>query len=288
MGWNERVIKEFRENNGKVGGRFEGAPLLLLTTAGRKTGKPHTNPVIHLRDGDRHLVFASNAGSDEHPDWYHNLVAAPQVTIEIGTDEGRVEPVGAQAVVLEGEERDRWWERQCEIDPSFREYERQTTRTIPVVALNVLDLSADPQRSRMIAEQLGKLHAGLRAELTAVRERLDRAVAGDAASAAGPDLVEQLRRHCLTYCHNLQMHHIREDGAFTAFERLFPDLAPVIARLREEHATIERILEGFEAFLGRDGSDPAQVRAELERVVADLEAHFAYEEEQLLAATEHV
>ena len=84
--WNAQVIQEFRANNGKVGGMLDGVPLVLLTTAGRKTGRPHTTPVVHLRDGDRHLVFGSNAGRPDHPDWYRNVLANPQVTMEVGTD----------------------------------------------------------------------------------------------------------------------------------------------------------------------------------------------------------
>ncbi|HEX2312957.1 MAG TPA: nitroreductase/quinone reductase family protein [Thermomonospora sp.] len=281
---NEQVIKEFRENNGRVGGFLEGTPLLLMTTTGRKTGKPRTAPLAYLRDGDRYLVFASNAGRDEHPEWYLNILAGPpQVTVEIGTKAGHVIPIAAQAVPLEGAERDHHWERQCELNPVFREYERQTSRTIPVVAVTLLDFSRDPRQARMIAERLNVIHAGLRAELATVRERLGHA-AGDRPEDTG--LLEQLRRHCLTYCHALQTHHTRENGAFTAFERQFPGLAPVIGRLREEHHVIEEALSRFEAFLGQGVGDVTTLRAELDRVVADLEAHFAYEEEQLLAATE--
>ncbi|MFI0482952.1 nitroreductase/quinone reductase family protein [Actinomadura sp. 9N215] len=283
MGWNDKIIAEFRENNGKVGGRFEGAPMLLVTTAGRRTGKPHTTPVIHLHDGDHYLIFGANAGRDRHPDWYHNILAAAQVTVELGTAGGRVEPFAAQAVPLEGEERDRQWERQCAIDPAFRDYEKTSGRTIPVVAITVLDLAADPHRARMIAEQLTRLHGNLRAELAAARARLDEA----GARPPAPDLLQQLRRHCLTYCFDLQMHHTREDGAFTAFERRFPGLAPTIARLREEHEAIEKLLARFETFLDRQDTGTAEIRAELERVVDDLEAHFVHEEEALLAATEN-
>ncbi|WP_344336472.1 nitroreductase family deazaflavin-dependent oxidoreductase, partial [Kitasatospora putterlickiae] len=169
MGWNERIIKEFRENNGKVGGAFEGTPMVVLTTAGRRTGRPHTNPVVYLPDGARYLVFASNAGGPEHPDWFHNLVASPQVTMEIGTEEGRVKPFATRAVVLEGEERDRLYERQSTLRPAFREYQEKTTRVIPVVALYPLDLSADTERNKMIGHQLIVHHAELRAELAEVR-----------------------------------------------------------------------------------------------------------------------
>ena len=120
MDFNKHVIEEFRANNGKVGGMFEGAHLILLTTAGARTGKPHTTPTVYLRDGNRYLVFGSNAGGPKHPHWYHNLLANPHLTVELGTEEGAVKPFAARAVVLEGEERDHYWELWCSRDPGFR------------------------------------------------------------------------------------------------------------------------------------------------------------------------
>ena len=128
--WNTKVIDEFRSNEGRVGGPFEGSPLLLLTTAGRRSGEPRTNPVMYLADGDRLLVFASKGGAPTHPDWYHNLLADPRVTAEVGT-----ESYPAHAVVLEGEERDRLFAEQARRYPGFAEYQQNTTRIIPVVAL---------------------------------------------------------------------------------------------------------------------------------------------------------
>jgi deazaflavin-dependent oxidoreductase (nitroreductase family) len=128
--WNSKIIAEFRANEGQVGGNFEGAPLLLLTTTGRKSGAQRTNPMMYLADGGRLLVFASRAGAPVHPDWYHNLAANPQVTVEVGTDS-----FPARAVVLEGEERDRWFAEQARRYPGFAEYQAKTDRVIPVVAL---------------------------------------------------------------------------------------------------------------------------------------------------------
>ena len=107
--WNEPIIEEFRANGGKVGGRWEGRDLLLLTTTGRKSGRSHTTPVAFARDGDRLLVFASKGGAPKHPDWYLNLVADPQVQVEIGT-----ERFDAVATPLVGEERDRAFAAQVE------------------------------------------------------------------------------------------------------------------------------------------------------------------------------
>ncbi len=128
--WNRRLIEEFRANGGKVGGMWEGKPLLLLTTTGAKSGQRRTNPVMYLADGDRLLIFASKGGAPTHPDWYHNLLAHPQVTVEVGT-----ETYEAAAVVLTGEERDRLYAKQSELFPQFAEYQSKTSRKIPVIAL---------------------------------------------------------------------------------------------------------------------------------------------------------
>ncbi|GAA0707146.1 nitroreductase family deazaflavin-dependent oxidoreductase [Dactylosporangium roseum] len=288
MGWNERIIEEFRANNGKVGGVFEGAPLVVITTQGRRTNKPHTNPVIYLKDGDRYLVFASNRGSAQHPDWFHNLAKYPAVTMEIGTDEGYVKSFATRAVVIEGEERDRLYERECAIDPTFVTYQEQAPRVIPVVALYPLVLADDGERNRMIGEQLIAAHTELRATLQQVRVQIDDAIAGAPAAGvvAPPDLAEQLRRNCLTYCWGLQLHHIREDGSFSALEQRFPELVPAINRLREEHHVVSEALQRFESLLNEDVSgDPEalkRLRGELDELVSGLEEHFAYEEEHLL------
>ena len=128
--FNTKIIEEFRSRGGKVGGPFAGAPLLLLTTTGAKTGKERTNPVAYLPDGDRVVVFASKAGAPTNPDWYHNLVAHPDVTIEI---DGETRPVRAR--VMQGTERDELFRRQKQAMPGFADYEAKTDRVIPVIAL---------------------------------------------------------------------------------------------------------------------------------------------------------
>ena len=128
--FNESLIQEFRANGGKVGGRFEGRPVLLLTTTGAKSGRKYTTPLVYLQDGERRLIFASKAGAPTHPDWYHNLVANPTVTVEAGT-----ETYEARAVEITGEERDRLYAKQVEAAPQFGEYQEKTDRVIPVVDL---------------------------------------------------------------------------------------------------------------------------------------------------------
>jgi deazaflavin-dependent oxidoreductase (nitroreductase family) len=128
--WNSKIIEEFRANGGKVGGMFEGAPLVLLHTTGAKSGTEWVNPLMHRTEGDRLVVFASKGGAPTNPDWFHNILAHPEVTVEVGTDTRR-----ATARVAEGEERDRLWEAQKREVPQFAEYERMTRRRIPVVVL---------------------------------------------------------------------------------------------------------------------------------------------------------
>lgn len=129
--WNRQIIEEFRANGGKVGGVWEGRRLLLLTTTGAKSGQRRTNPLAYLPDGDRLLIFASKAGAPTNPDWYHNLVAHPNVTVELGA-----ETYEATATVLTGEERDRLYAKQAQVSPAFADYQAKTTRAIPVVALS--------------------------------------------------------------------------------------------------------------------------------------------------------
>jgi deazaflavin-dependent oxidoreductase (nitroreductase family) len=132
--WNSSIIEEFRTNEGRVGGNFEGAPMLLLITTGAKTGRERTNPMMYL-DLDGHTyVFASKGGADTNPDWYHNLVANPRVRVEKGT-----ETFAAEASVLTGEEHDRVYAEQAHRYPGFGEYQRGTTRIIPVVELVRVD-----------------------------------------------------------------------------------------------------------------------------------------------------
>src|SRR3954447_6971818 len=128
--FNTGIIEEFRANEGRVGGQFEGAPVLLLHTVGAKSDEPRVHPMMYLRDGDRYLVFASKAGADTNPAWYHNLRAHPDAQIEV---EDRT--VEVHATELVGAERDRWYAEQARRYPGFAEYERKTSRTIPVIAL---------------------------------------------------------------------------------------------------------------------------------------------------------
>ena len=129
--YNRRLIEEFRAHGGKVSGYFEHTPLLLLTTTGARSGERRTTPMGYLPDGDRLIVWASNGGAPTHPDWYHNLLAHPHVTVEVGTD-----TFDAVAVVTAGAERDRLWTQGVAVYPQLAEAQAKTTRLIPVIALS--------------------------------------------------------------------------------------------------------------------------------------------------------
>lgn len=128
--WNAKFIAEFRANAGQVGGNFAGAPTVLITTIGRKSGRKHTTPTMYLPVGEDVAVFASKAGADTDPDWFLNLVANPRVTLEVWA-----ETYEAEATVVDRAERDRLYAQQAALYPGFAEYEAKTSRVIPVVLL---------------------------------------------------------------------------------------------------------------------------------------------------------
>jgi deazaflavin-dependent oxidoreductase (nitroreductase family) len=127
---NTGIIEEFRANEGRVGGPFEGAPLLLLHTTGARSGDERVNPLMYLPDGDRLVVFGSKGGAPTNPDWFHNVRAHPEASVEVGTERFPV-----RARVADPEERDRLYEEQSRRYPQFAEYQRGVDRTIPVVIL---------------------------------------------------------------------------------------------------------------------------------------------------------
>jgi deazaflavin-dependent oxidoreductase (nitroreductase family) len=125
------VIEEFRANDGKVGGPFEGAPMMLLTTKGAKSGQPRVAPLVYTTDEDRIVIIASKGGAPTHPDWYHNIVASSEVTVEVGA-----EKFPARAEIVAEPERTRLFNAQADIMPNFHEYQKNTERTIPVVTIS--------------------------------------------------------------------------------------------------------------------------------------------------------
>ena len=128
--WNTKIVDEFRANGGKVGGPFEGAPMLILHTIGAKSGDERVNPLMYQAVDGKYAIFASKGGAPTNPAWYHNLISNPEARIEIGTETKRV-----TAHEVKGDEREPIWETQKQRYPGFADYERKTSRTIPVLIL---------------------------------------------------------------------------------------------------------------------------------------------------------
>ncbi|MFE3600882.1 nitroreductase/quinone reductase family protein [Streptomyces sp. NPDC059142] len=285
LSFTESVIKEFRANEGKVGGPFEGADLLLLTTTGARSGTEHTTPLGFVRDGDLLLIVASAGGSHRHPDWYHNLLAHPMVRVEVGS-----QTYGAIAVPAEGERRDLLFERVVRTAPGYADYQAGTERILPVVMLERSEPDAVPGAGpRNLAEKLIEVHTWLRSQLEHVRAEADAHFAARAAhqgpgAPPAPALGLQLRQHCLAFCESLTFHHTGEDAhLFPALASSHPHLSGVFARLAEEHRTVARIQGELHALLTEVATaDPERFRTELDRMSTELSAHLDHEEESLL------
>ncbi|MEV5836482.1 nitroreductase/quinone reductase family protein [Nocardia sp. NPDC052112] len=307
--FNAAIIEEFRANAGRVGGMFEGVPLILLTTVGAKSGREHTAPVVYYRDGDRLLIFGSNGGSDTHPAWFYNVNRNPAVTVEIGETDG-VATFRATATVLEGAERDRRYAEQAERDSAFAAYQAETVRVIPVIALSrerrsaigrrgaivgtaiaataVAGVSAAiagsgdeaprmSPRAAAIGDHLRTVHAQLRRDLATVRTQLDQPSDGGEITSLPTDL----RSHCVAFCGALHEHHTNEDGVFPALARQHPELAPVVERLRREHGVVATAIAELQQL--SNSADPVRLRTEFDRLANELETHFSYEEDELVA-----
>ena len=132
--FNQQMIDEFRANHGVVSGPFEGAPMILVTHTGAKSGARRTTPLVHTRDGERYVIIASMGGAPTSPAWFHNIKANPKVTVEVGDDTFEAEAL----VLTEGPERQRLFDQQAALMPNFTEYQQKTTRVIPVVALTAV------------------------------------------------------------------------------------------------------------------------------------------------------
>ena len=128
--FNQQIIDEFRANDGVVGGPFAGAPMILVNHRGAKSGTEYTTPLVYTRDGDNYVIIASMGGAPQHPQWFHNLRANPDITIEVRSDS-----IPVHVRVAEGEERDRLFRAQADLMPNFDDYAKATTREIPVVVL---------------------------------------------------------------------------------------------------------------------------------------------------------
>ncbi|MEV4970124.1 nitroreductase/quinone reductase family protein [Streptomyces scopuliridis] len=290
--FNQAIIDEFRANGGKVGGPFEGGDLLLLTTTGAKSGAEHTVPLGYVRDGELLLIVGSAGGAPRHPAWYHNLLAHPQVRVEIGT-----ETLELIAVPAEGARRDRLFERVVSVAPGYADYQTATTRTLPVVVLEPSGAEAaeGPGEIGSFADKLVQIHGWLRAQLRHIQAETDahfaaRAAHGGSGEPPVPGIGLQLRQHCLAFCQFLTFHHTSEDAyTFPALADRHPHLRDALDRLGEEHRTLARVKDALLALLADiTTADPERFRAELARLSEELVAHLDYEEESLLPALSQI
>lgn len=265
--FNTPIIEEFRANQGRVGGWFEGARLLLLTTTGARTGAPHTVPLGYLPDGgEQVLVIGSAGGGPRHPAWFHNLRADPRTTVEDG-----VFTYPAHATVLGGAARDAAFGRAAEADPGWAAYQDATTRVLPVVALRSVETGPPNVDADSPGAALTLIHDAFRRELALIRTEV---------AMTGAGLGAQLRVNCLTLCAGLRNHHGGEDAAlFPHLDRARPDLAPTMERLRREHAQIAALAARLQVAVAAGGGG---VAAEVDRLATELERHLTYEEEQLI------
>ncbi|OKJ21829.1 cation-binding protein [Streptomyces sp. CB00316] len=280
----QSVIDEFRANAGKVGGPFAGSDLLLLTTTGARTGRPHTTPLGHVRDGDRLLVVGSNLGAPHHPDWYHNLLARPTVQVELGEQQFQT-----LAVPAEGSTHDELFARVVAEAPGYAEYQAATGRVLPVVVLHLPDPQAPAPAITSLAGKLTEVHTWLRGQLAQVHAETEahfaaRAAQRGAGAPPPPGLGLQIRQRCLAFCQALEFHHTSEDGhVFPVMEGYHPHLRPVFDRLREEHRSIAAVQSALAALLaGVAIADPHRFRTELTQMTEQLTAHLDYEEAEIL------
>ncbi|MDQ3403021.1 MAG: nitroreductase/quinone reductase family protein [Actinomycetota bacterium] len=282
-----QVIAEFRDNDGKVGGMFDGWTLVLLTTTGARSGLRRTSPLGYMEIDGQPLVIASAMGAPTNPAWYHNIRRDPMVTVETGT-----ETYPAIAAIPVGAERDALFAKVIAIDPGFAEYQAKTTRVLPVVTLHRTSPVPGAVQVRGLGDFLVEGHDWLRAELGELRRQVDRIVDGTAGAAGiertPPELAREMREHCVSFCGAMNVHHQGEEmGAFPMLAQRFPALAPELTALAEEHKIVVRLQEDIQHLI--DGyvpgeTDPTALRADLERLSRELEAHFAYEERTIVTA----
>jgi deazaflavin-dependent oxidoreductase (nitroreductase family) len=278
--FHQSVIDEFRANEGKVGGPFEGGDLLLLTTTGARSGASRTTPLGYVRHGDSLLVVGSNLGGPRNPGWYHNLLARPVVRVEVGTSSFE-----ALAVPAEGARREELFAHAVRAAPGYADYQARTSRPLPVVVLERAEPEGweGPGEVLTLADKLLEVHTWLRGQLRQVRAEADAHFASRGAGTL-PGLGLQIRQRCLAFCQALEFHHVSEDGhLFPGIARHHPHLGDVFDRLADEHRAVARI-QGELAGLLVDVAvtEPERFRRELKGMSDELNAHLDYEEEALL------
>lgn len=280
-----QIIAEFRANNGKMTGMFEGWALAVLTTIGAKTGQPREAILGYLEIDGNGVVVASANGADHNPAWYHNIRKNPIVTVETGKDAYK-----AIAAIPQGEAHDKLFEQVVAKSPGYGDYQAKTTRQIPVIVLHRIEAAPREERVKGMGDWIVEVHDWLRGELRTLREQVDKVAEGSATTIIRPepDLAQQMRTHCLSFCTALRRHHVGEDVAvFPPIAEQFPALAPAVAQLAEQHKVVAELQDSIQALV--EGfvpgeSDPVQLRAELERLSGELESHFDFEEQAVVTA----
>ncbi|WP_328950236.1 nitroreductase/quinone reductase family protein [Streptomyces sp. NBC_00184] len=281
------VIEEFRAHRGKVGGPFEGRDLALLTTTSAASGTPRTTVLGYVRRGDSLMIIGSGSGTPNHPGWYHDLLANPVVGVEIGTQDHQMLAVpdqGAHSEELLGHAL-----------PAVRGTGGRPAPAVRVPLVVVLE-AADPEvwegrprEVRTLADKVMEVHTWLRGQLRQVKAETDAHFAARAAHEGPgeppvPGLGLQIRQRCLAFCQALEFHHTSEDDhLFPGIARYHPELGAVFDRLRDEHRTVARIQNDLAVLLAGVGvADPQRFRTELASMSAELNAHFDYEEKEIV------
>ncbi|MFD2469333.1 nitroreductase/quinone reductase family protein [Amycolatopsis silviterrae] len=283
--FSRRLIEEFRANHGKLGGMFEGWSLAVLTTTGAKTGLRREVLLGYVEIDGNGAVVASANGADRNPGWYHNIRRNPIVTVE--TRDGTYRAIAA---IPQGAAYEKLFARVVAEAPGYGDYQAQTTREIPVVVLHRIEARPGEERVKGMGDWLVEVHEWFRGELRTLREQADRVVSGAATAVVRPkpDLAQEMRTHCLSFCTALRRHHVGEDTVvFPSLAEQFPALAPALAQLADQHQAVARLQDSIRELV--DGfvpgeSDPLRLRADLERLASELEAHFDFEEQAVVTA----
>ncbi|MEU1473513.1 nitroreductase/quinone reductase family protein [Streptomyces sp. NPDC005761] len=281
------VVEEFRANQGKVGGLFEGRDLLLLTTTAAVSGTPRTTVLGYVRRDGSLTAVGSGPGTPNHPGWYHDLLAHPVVGVEIGTENYQ-----ALAVPDQGAHGQEMLDHAV---PAAHGGGGRPAPTVRVPLLVVLEAAEPdvwegrPREIRTLADKLMEVHTWLRGQLRQVKAETDAHFAARAAHQGpgeppAPGLGLQIRQRCLAFCQALEFHHTSEDEhLFPGIAQYHPGLATVFGRLRDEHRTVARIQAELAALLaGVAIAEPQRFRTELAAMSAELNAHFDYEEKEIM------
>ncbi|WP_410587977.1 nitroreductase/quinone reductase family protein [Amycolatopsis sp. lyj-23] len=233
--------------------------MIRLTTTGARTGRKHRVALSALDIDGRLVVVASAMGSPKHPAWYHNIRRNPLVLVETDTE-------SFEAMAALPPDRDKLFLEVVEREPGFAQYQARTTRILPVVELHRVDTA------RRMGDWLVEMHDWLRGELKEMRAEL------------GCGTPRELRLRCAGFCTALTRHHTGEaNNIFPLLAERFPALAPTLAKLDEEHVVVARLQEEVQQLVEQE-ADPVRLRAEFDRLKSELDSHFAYEEQALVAA----